>query len=52
MVSTTGEERIQAVQKLRTLYREAVDREFQAAREKREVEEKKKAAQDTPPAKP
>ncbi|WP_346333666.1 hypothetical protein [Prosthecobacter sp. SYSU 5D2] len=42
VVSTTGEERIQAVQKLRELYREAVGREFHAAREKREAEEKAK----------
>lgn len=52
VVSTTGEERIQAVQKLRELYREAVGREFHAAREKREAEEKAKAPKDTPVEKP
>ncbi len=37
--TTTGEERIQAVQALREVYREAVGKEFQAAREKRAAEE-------------
>lgn len=35
---STGEERVQAVQKLREVYREAVGKEFQAARERREKE--------------
>ncbi|WP_208300234.1 hypothetical protein [Prosthecobacter fusiformis] len=38
VVGTTGEERIQAVQKLREAYREAVGKEFQAARERRAAE--------------
>ncbi len=38
--STTGEERLLAMQKLREVYREAVGAEFRAARERREAEGK------------
>lgn len=44
--STEGEARIQAMQNLRTRYREAVGREFQAARERRAAEEKDKDKPD------
>jgi len=44
--SSTGETRVQATQKLREVYREAVGKEFQAARERRAAEGGK------PPEKP
>lgn len=47
--STAGEERVQAVQKLRERYREAVGKEFQAARERRAKEAE---SQGSPPSKP
>lgn len=47
--STAGEERVQAVQKLRERYREAVGKEFQAARERRA---KEAGPQDSPSPKP
>lgn len=46
--STAGEERIQAMQKLREVYREAVGQEFKAARERRAAEEGKAAAPPPP----
>ncbi len=46
---TTGEERVQAVQSLRESYREAVGKEFQAARERRAKEGE---AGSPPPPKP